>query len=112
MEFLNIGSAELLFLLLIAILVVGPRRAAELASQGGRLMARLRREWTSVRRDLMVEVAALERDAKLEDKSAGPPRTVQPSGDKSAGSPRTVQPGGDKSAGPPQTIEHDEDKAG
>ena len=112
MEFLNIGSTELLFLLLIAILVVGPRRAAELASQGGRLMARLRREWNSVRRDLMVEVASLERETKLEGKSAGPPRTVQPGGDKSTGPPRIVQPSGDKSAGPPRTIEHDEDKAG
>jgi Sec-independent protein translocase protein TatA len=82
MEFLNIGSAELLFLVLIAILVVGPRRAAELASQGGRLMARLRREWVSVRRDLMAEVASLERETSLEGETAERPRLAEPGEDK------------------------------
>jgi sec-independent protein translocase protein TatB len=112
MEFLNIGSAELLFLLLIAILVVGPRRAAELASQGGRLMARLRREWNSVRRDIMVEVASLEREASLEGESDKPSRLMAPVEDKSAGPPRRVERTEDENAEPQRTIEPGEDKAG
>jgi sec-independent protein translocase protein TatB len=112
MEFLNIGSAELLFLLLIAILVVGPRRAAELASQSGRLMARLRREWNSVRRDLMAEVASLEQEAALEDKNAQPSQLMAPGEKKSTGPPRRIKLTEEENAVSQQTIEPGEDKVG
>jgi Sec-independent protein translocase protein TatA len=68
MDIFNIGSGELVFLVIFAILIVGPRRAAELASQAGRLLTRLRREWYSVRRDVMAEVTALEKEVQLPQK--------------------------------------------
>ncbi len=62
MEFFNIGTGELVFLVLLAILLVGPKRAVELVQQGGRLMARLRREWMAVQRDVLSEVQALKEE--------------------------------------------------
>lgn len=52
MELFNIGPLELLFLLALAILVVGPQRAVELAGQLGRLLAGVRRNVNLVRSEL------------------------------------------------------------
>jgi Sec-independent protein translocase protein TatA len=60
MEFINVGTGELLFLVLLAILVVGPKRTIQLARQVGQLLTRLQREWRRVQRDLMAEVNTLE----------------------------------------------------
>lgn len=59
MDFFNIGTGELVFLVLLAILLVGPKRAVELVQQTGRFAARLQKEWRSVQRDVMAEVQAL-----------------------------------------------------
>lgn len=73
MEFLNIGTGELLFLVLLAILVIGPRRTVELSRQAGRLLGRLQHEWRNVQRELMAEMNSLERDVV-----SGPQKTVPP----------------------------------
>lgn len=62
MDFLNIGSGELVFLILVAILVVGPKQALELTQQVGRFIARLRREWDAVQRDVITEMRELNRE--------------------------------------------------
>ena len=43
MDFLNIGGLELLVLLGLAIIIMGPARAAELAGEIGRMIAKARR---------------------------------------------------------------------
>lgn len=62
MDFLNIGSGEFFFLVLLAILLVGPKRAVEWTQQAVRLMARLRQEWLAVQRDVAREVQALQQE--------------------------------------------------
>ncbi len=62
MDFFNIGSGELFFLILLAILLVGPKRAVEWIQQAGRLAARVRQEWLAVQRDVVREVQALSRE--------------------------------------------------
>ncbi len=62
MDIFNIGTGELFFILVLAILLVGPRRAVELVQQIGRLMARLQREWRSVQQSVLTEVNALKED--------------------------------------------------
>lgn len=62
MDFLNIGSGEFVFLILLAILLVGPKRAVEWVQQASRFAARLRQEWMAVQRDVMREVQALSRE--------------------------------------------------
>lgn len=62
MDFLNLGSGEFVFLILLAILLVGPKRAVEWVQQAGRFAARIRQEWLAVQRDVMREVQALSRE--------------------------------------------------
>ncbi len=62
MDFLNIGSGEVFFLILLAILLVGPKRAVEWIQQAGRFAARLQQEWRAVQRDVMQEVQALQQE--------------------------------------------------
>ncbi len=62
MDFFNIGTGELVFLLLIAILVVGPKRAVELAQQSSRFLSRIQKEWRSVQQDVMAEVRTLQQE--------------------------------------------------
>ncbi|MFN3762017.1 MAG: hypothetical protein ACK4WK_02300 [Anaerolineae bacterium] len=62
MDFLNIGSGEFVFLILLAILLVGPKRAVEWVQQASRFAARIRQEWLAVQRDLAREVQALSRE--------------------------------------------------
>jgi len=52
MDFLNVGGLELLFLAGLAIIIVGPSRAAEIAGEIGRLIARARRTINSMTEDL------------------------------------------------------------
>jgi len=76
MEFLNIGTGELIFILLIAILLVGPRRAVELVQQVGQLVARLRQEWMAVQRSVVTEVDALKKEAEALKQEALSPEVV------------------------------------
>lgn len=62
MDFLNLGSGEFVFLILLAILLVGPKRAVEWVQQAGRFAARIRQEWLAVQRDVMKEVQALSQE--------------------------------------------------
>lgn len=62
MDFLNIGSGEFVFLILLAILLVGPKRAVEWIQHASRFAARLQQEWRAVQRDVMREVRALQQE--------------------------------------------------
>lgn len=62
MDFLNLGSGEFVFLILLAILLVGPKQAVEWVQQAGRFAARIRQEWIAVQRDVMREVRTLSRE--------------------------------------------------
>lgn len=82
MEFLNVGSGELLFIVLLAILVVGPKRTVELARQVGRLFSRLQREWRTVQKDIMAEVNAIEEDVKSSLSEPAPSEEIESGEDK------------------------------
>lgn len=56
MELLNIGGLELLFLLGFAIIIFGPQRAMELASQIGRIVATIRRNFNAIQQDIKAQV--------------------------------------------------------
>ncbi len=64
MNFLNVGTWELMVILAIAILLVGPERMVEIARTFGRLSRQLRKmshEFTST---IQAEMAATERDTR------------------------------------------------
>jgi Sec-independent protein translocase protein TatA len=56
MDFLNVGGLELLFLLALAVVLVGPQKAVELANQVGSFVASMRRTLNSVKDDLQAQV--------------------------------------------------------
>lgn len=62
MNAFNLGSGEFLLLIVLAILLVGPRRAVEWTQELSRFAARVRREWLAAQRDLMQEIQALQRE--------------------------------------------------
>ena len=55
MDFLNVGGLELLFLAGLAIIIVGPSRAAEIAGEIGRIIASARRTINSMTEDLRTQ---------------------------------------------------------
>ena len=55
MDFLNIGGLELLVLLGLAIIIMGPARAAELAGEIGRIIAKARRTINTFTEDLRTQ---------------------------------------------------------
>ena len=62
MDFLNVGGLELVFLLALTVVLVGPQKAIELTAQIGKFVAGARRAVNSIKDDLQ---------AQLEDETAG-----------------------------------------
>lgn len=64
MNFLNVGTWELVFILIIAILVVGPERMVEMARSFGRLSRQLRKMSSEFTSTIQAEIAATERETR------------------------------------------------
>ncbi len=56
MDFLNVGGLELVFLLALAVVLVGPQKAIELTNQIARFVAGARRTINSVKAEIQAEV--------------------------------------------------------
>ncbi|MDP7619853.1 MAG: hypothetical protein QF652_06395 [Dehalococcoidia bacterium] len=56
MDFLNIGGLELVFLLALTIMLVGPQKAVEFANQIAKFVASMRRTINSVKDDLQSQL--------------------------------------------------------
>jgi len=59
--FSNIGITELIFILLLALLVVGPERLPELGRQLGKVLRDVRRAYENLTRDLGPEFTSIQR---------------------------------------------------
>src|SRR3954470_24782764 len=57
---MNLGFSEMLFIFLLALIVVGPRRLPELARQFGRVMAEIKRASNDFQAQVQEEVRQLE----------------------------------------------------
>jgi sec-independent protein translocase protein TatB len=62
MEFLGVGPLELLVILVITLLVVGPQRLPEIAAQMGRFMRTFQRYTSQVTREFSETMRELERE--------------------------------------------------
>src|SRR5438270_11338664 len=86
---MNLGFSEMLFIFLLALIVVGPRRLPELARQFGRVMAEIKRASNDFQaqvheevRQLEIEEAAkkFEKAVGLDDGNAAAPTILAPVG--------------------------------
>lgn len=62
MEFLGVGPLELLVILVVALIVVGPQRLPEIAAQMGRFMRAFQRYSSQVTREFSETMRDLERE--------------------------------------------------
>lgn len=75
-----LGFTEILFILVLALLLFGPRRLPELGRTVGRALAEFRRASTDLRATIEEEVRTLEREATtLADLPRGPSVAPPPS---------------------------------
>ncbi|MFQ5944736.1 MAG: twin-arginine translocase TatA/TatE family subunit [Anaerolineae bacterium] len=72
MEFLGIGAGELLVILLIALIALGPERLPEVADQLGRSLAWLRQVSDEITRSVSAELAVPKRQAWKPQSGPGP----------------------------------------
>ena len=84
MRFFNIGSLELLFILLVALIVLGPARMISYARDTGRMIARVTRSsyWRSfleTSQEIQDFKRTIMREANLSGYTAVPPDYVPPS---------------------------------
>jgi len=85
-----LGFTEILFILLLALLLFGPRRLPELGRMLGRGLMEFRRASTDLRATIEDEIRSLEREATIEPKAspssatAGAPETAKAPGSSQA----------------------------
>ena len=63
-SFLNIGPWEITVIIIIAILMIGPKRAVEIARMIGRVTAQMRKLSGEFMGTIQTEIRALDQDAK------------------------------------------------
>ncbi len=61
----NIGLPELILILVVALIVLGPRRLPEIAKALGRGLAEFKRATEEVKRQIEEEVSSLEEEVKV-----------------------------------------------
>lgn len=69
----SLGLPEILFILVLALLVFGPRRLPEVGRTIGKALGEFRRATGDLKRTFDQETSALERDAGLGPSPAAPP---------------------------------------
>jgi len=87
-----LGFTEILFILLLALLLFGPRRLPELGRMLGRGLMEFRRASTDLRSTIEDEIRSLEREATIE------PKTPAPSSPSAAASDDSSAPGSSQAA--------------
>jgi TatA/E family protein of Tat protein translocase len=69
---MNLGLPELVFIFLLALVLVGPRKLPELGRQLGRYLAEFKRASNDFRRQIEVEMLSIEREERAKKQADGP----------------------------------------
>ena len=90
----GIGSTEILVILLVALIVLGPSKLPDVAKSIGKALGEFRRVTTDVKRTIEMEAEAAEQKAKAEaarkELFGNDTRTPQKTSDTEAPTPRTA----------------------
>ena len=70
MDFLSVGASEILMVLLVALLVIGPNKVVEMARTLGKVMR-------SVRKASSELTSAVTREMEIEDREKRPPGSAE-----------------------------------
>ncbi|MEE8327089.1 MAG: twin-arginine translocase TatA/TatE family subunit [candidate division NC10 bacterium] len=70
MDFLSVGASEILMVVLVALLVVGPNKVVEMARTLGKVMR-------SVRKASSELTSAVTREMEIEDREKRPPSSAE-----------------------------------
>jgi sec-independent protein translocase protein TatB len=93
MDILGVGSTELIIILVIAGIVLGPRRMARMALEFGKLVRNLRNYYVELTGDLSRELAMLaesEEQSQAQSETASPDPVSQVEGEKEPSDPAAV----------------------
>lgn len=104
----NLGAPEMIFILLLALLIFGPKRLPQLGRTIGKALGEFRRATTDLQRSINLDLDEVDREAerqrppgavaeKVSDTPDPDPKTPESPDDE----PTTSETGGDPSAGPP-----------
>ncbi len=70
MDFLSVGASEILMVLLVALLVVGPNKVVEMARTFGKVMRSIRKASSEL-------TSAVTREMEMEDREKHPPASAE-----------------------------------
>ncbi len=70
MDFLSVGASEILMVLLVALLVVGPNKVVEMARTFGKVMRSIRKASSEL-------TSAVTREMEMEDREKRPPASAE-----------------------------------
>ena len=70
MGFLDIGGAEILLILIVALIIWGPRRIPEIARTLGRMVHNLRKVTFDLTKEMTKEIDAEEKDSPLQPRES------------------------------------------
>ena len=97
-----LGFPEMIFILILGLLIFGPKRLPEVGRTIGKGMAQFRKATTDLRRTIETEIALEDEPRKQTERLVRPPRAVatelQPSPSTSGHRPSPCQPGPEHSA--------------
>src|SRR5215218_1420345 len=88
----NVGAGELVLILVVALIILGPQRLPELARGLGKFMREFRRQTDEVRGTLEREFYRMDQEIAREEPPAAPPRAAPPSQGVAVGAPPPAPP--------------------
>ncbi|SDB25588.1 sec-independent protein translocase protein TatB [Desulfonatronum thiosulfatophilum] len=94
----GIGTTELIIILLVALVVLGPAKLPGIARSLGKALGEFRRVTTDVQRTLNLEAARIEEDEREKTKKASPKETEEPK-------PAAAKAQTDACVPPPQCVD-------
>ena len=101
---LDIGLSELLIIMAVALIVLGPKKLAEVALSLGRSLAQFRRASEDLRRSILVEDEPLERNKSAEALPySSAYRRSDPPADETVEAPQSGHEPTEPDADPPQS---------
>jgi Tat protein translocase TatB subunit len=101
---LNVGMPELALILVVALVVLGPKQLPEIARMLGKAMAEFRKATSGLNQELENARAMLEEEARKASEPSPPPRVVSAAGTEPKSPPTVAEGAQEPPTGGPSPI--------